>query len=202
MKDCQGRDIGAGNYGTCVQLALLVLDAHGVCVCVCVGVCFMCLCVCACVCVCLCVCVFVCVCLCLCVCVCLCVYVCFSDRRKESACVYVRHVQVGRATCARCTWCTFVCVRVCVRVRVFSKRDKARVCVCFYGICVHIALLCSFSTRMVYTCECVCVSVSVFPSERKCVHGWGEERAKEGIKKSQIDAHICLFVSQQFLSAV
>ena len=152
MKDCQGRDIGAGNYGTCVQLALLVLDAHGVCVRVCVGVCFMCFCVCACVCVCLCVCVFVCVCLCLCVCVCLCVYVCFSDRQKESACVYVRHVHVARA-CARCTWCTFVRVCVCVRVRVFSKRetkqecacvfeerDKARVCLCVYGICVQIAL--------------------------------------------------------------
>ena len=102
MKDCQGRDIGAGNYGTCVQLALLVLDAHGVCVRVCVGVCFMCFCVCA--------------------CVCLCVYVCFSDRQKESACVYVRHVHVARA-CARCTWCTFVRVCVCVRVRVFSKRE-------------------------------------------------------------------------------
>ena len=28
MKDCQGRAVGAENYSTCVQLALLVLDAH------------------------------------------------------------------------------------------------------------------------------------------------------------------------------
>ena len=28
MKDCQGRVVGAENYATCVQLALLVLDAH------------------------------------------------------------------------------------------------------------------------------------------------------------------------------
>ena len=80
MKDCQGRDIGAGNYGTCVQLALLVLDAHGVCVRVCVGVCFMCFCVCACVCVCLCVCVLVCVCVCMCV--------SQIDRKRVRVCMY------------------------------------------------------------------------------------------------------------------
>lgn len=28
MKDCQGRVVGADNYVTCVQLALLVLDSH------------------------------------------------------------------------------------------------------------------------------------------------------------------------------
>ena len=28
MKDPQGRTVGADNYSTCVQLALLVLDAH------------------------------------------------------------------------------------------------------------------------------------------------------------------------------